>query len=73
MIVTGDGGFGVISNQFGFSIDGLPGWTVVVERSSDLRLWSPLKTNVLGTSRLYFGDLDWWQNPQQFYRVRLGP
>ncbi len=73
VIITGDDLFGVLSNQFGFSVDGLAGWTVVVERSPDLRQWLPLQTNLMSSNRIYFSDSDGAQFPSQFYRVRLWP
>jgi uncharacterized delta-60 repeat protein len=73
VILTGDSLFGVSSNRFGFSVDGLAGWTVVVERSPDLRQWLPIQTNLMSSNRLYFSDSDGAQFPSRFYRVRLWP
>jgi hypothetical protein len=73
ILLTGDGLFGVLSNRFGFSVDGLAGWTVIVERSSDLRQWFPVQTNLMNSNRMYWSDSDWAQLPLQFYRVRLWP
>jgi uncharacterized delta-60 repeat protein len=73
IILTDDTLFGVLSNRFGFSIGGLAGWTVVVERSPDLGQWLALRTNVMSSTRIYFSDSDGAQFPSQFYRVRLLP
>jgi len=73
VIVTNDGAFGIVSNQFGFSVDGVSGWIVIVERSTDLRQWFPFHTNTVGSSRIYFSDPDLWQAQHRFYRVRLWP
>jgi hypothetical protein len=71
VILTGDGAFGVKSNQFGFSVSGSPGQVIVVEGSTNLSRWLPLQTNTLGASPVYFGDPGWSQNPQRFYRARV--
>ena len=73
VIITSDGAFGVISNKFCFTIAGVSGQAVVVERSTDLRQWLPIQTNVTSGNRIYFSDPNWWQVPQQFYRGRLWP
>jgi uncharacterized delta-60 repeat protein len=73
VIATDDSLFGVLSNRFGFSVDGLAGWTVVVERSPDLRQWLPIQTNLMSSNRLYFSDSEGAQFPSQFYRARLWP
>jgi uncharacterized delta-60 repeat protein len=72
VILTGDGAFGVISNQFGFNVSGVSSQVVVVERSSNLLQWLPLQTNTLGSSPVYFSDPAWSQTPHRFYRARLG-
>jgi uncharacterized delta-60 repeat protein len=63
--------FGVRSNRFGFSIGGSSGSTVVVEGSTDLTGWTPIATNVLSSSALYFSDPDYASFACRFYRVRL--
>jgi hypothetical protein len=73
VIITSDGQFGVISNEFCFSVAGVSGQTVVVERSTDLRQWFRIRTNSVGSTWLYFSDPDWWQAPHRFYRARLWP
>jgi len=71
VILTGDGAFGVISNQFGFNVSGVSSQVVIVERSSNLLQWLPLHTNTLGSSPVYFSDPGWSQSPHGFYRARL--
>ncbi|MCW5553047.1 MAG: immunoglobulin domain-containing protein [Verrucomicrobiae bacterium] len=73
IILTSDGAFGIVSNQFGFHFAGLPGQVVVVESSTDLLQWWPLQTNTLGSSPLYFSELWSGLTPQRFYRVRPWP
>ncbi|MCX6902773.1 MAG: hypothetical protein NTW03_04725, partial [Verrucomicrobia bacterium] len=72
-ILTGDGGFGVVSNRFGFNIRGSGTQAVVVEASSNLSQWSPLRTNALTNGTFYFNDPDWTATPQRFYRARPRP
>ncbi len=72
-ICTCDGAFGVLSNQFGFHLSGLPDQVVVLEGSTDLLHWSPLQTNTLGSSLLYFSEPWSVQTPHRFYRARLWP
>jgi uncharacterized delta-60 repeat protein len=72
-ILTCDGMFGVVSNQFGFHLSGWPGQVVVVESSTDLLHWSPIQTNTLGDIPLYFSEPLSWQAPHRFYRARLWP
>jgi uncharacterized delta-60 repeat protein len=73
LIFTSDGTFGVVSNQFGFSVGGVSSQMVVVERSTDLLQWFPIQTNTADSGGLYFSDPDWWQAPSRFYRARLWP
>jgi len=70
-IATGDAFFRVRSNQFGFSVSGTIGSTVVAEGSSDMTNWTSLGTNVLASSTLYFSDPDWGNTSSRFYRARL--
>ncbi len=68
-ILTCDGAFGLVSNQFGFHFTGLPGQAVVLEGSTDLFHWSPLQTNTLDRSPIYFSEPWSVQNPHRFYRL----
>jgi len=69
--LTSDGGFGVQNNQFGFNIQWASGMTVVVEACTDLAnpVWSPLQTNTLAGSTLYFSDPQSSNYPVRFYRI----
>jgi hypothetical protein len=69
--LTSDGSFGVQNNQFGFNINWASGLTVVVEACTDLAnpVWSPLQTNTLTGSSLYFSDPQWTNYPARFYRI----
>ncbi|MCX6902202.1 MAG: hypothetical protein NTW03_01725 [Verrucomicrobia bacterium] len=72
VIAAGDGGFGIVSNQFGFNIRA-SGAQVVVETSTDLRSWMAVSTNTIVDGTSYFCDPDWTATPQRFYRARLWP
>lgn len=70
--LTGDGGFGVRTNQFGFNIFWSDQHVVVVEGCTDLidPVWVPLATNTLSGSSIYFCDPQWTNYPGRFYRLR---
>jgi hypothetical protein len=70
-IITGDGSFGFLSNQFGFNLSGAAGQTIVVEGSTDLVGWAPLYTNTVAGSPFYFFDPGWTNYPQRYYRAKL--
>ena len=72
-ILTGDGFFGIVSNQFGFNIRGGGAPAVVVEVSSNLIHWTSISTNSLNNGATYFSDPDWTSTPQRFYRCRVSP
>ena len=74
---TGDGIFGVQTNQFGFNIIGSSNLVVVVEACTNLTnpSWSALTTNTLtnfvGTNGVsFFSDVHWTNYPHRFYRFR---
>ncbi len=74
---TGDGSFGVLTNQFGFNIAGSSNLVVVVEAGTSLvnPVWLPLSTNTLNTyvgtnGTSYFSDPQWTNYPGRFYRLR---
>jgi hypothetical protein len=54
---------------FSFQINGEPGWTVVVQASTNLVDWTPIATNVLGSAPLPFHDPDNTQFRGRFYRL----
>jgi sugar lactone lactonase YvrE len=70
-IITSDGYFGFLTNQFGFSLSGAFGQTIVVDGSTNLANWTPLSTNTVGGSPFYFSDPAWTNFPWRFYRARL--
>jgi len=69
---TGDGSFGVQTNQFGFNITWPGATSVVVEACTDLgnSVWSPVATNTLTGGSSYFCDPQWTNYPGRFYRLR---
>jgi hypothetical protein len=74
---TGDGSFGVLTNQFGFNITGSSNLVIVVEAATNLAnpVWSPVSTNTLNTftgtnGSSYFSDPQWTNYPGRFYRFR---
>jgi hypothetical protein len=72
LIQTGDDGFGVRTNQFGFNIAWASGHTVVVEACTNLAnpVWFPVATNTLAGDSSYFSDPQWTNYPARFYRLR---
>jgi hypothetical protein len=70
--VSGDGNFGVRTNQFGFDINWASGMVFVVEACTNLAnpIWSPLQTNTLTGDSSYFSDPNSTNCRRRFYRVR---
>jgi hypothetical protein len=64
--------FGVLGDQFGFTIDWASGMTVVVEASPNPAspAWSPVATNTLTGGSANFNDPQWADYPSRFYRLR---
>jgi hypothetical protein len=71
-VLTGDGKFGVRTNQFGFNIAWASGQTVVVEAATNLSNpnWIPVATHTLASDSVYFSDPRWTNYPARFYRLR---
>jgi hypothetical protein len=70
--ILGSGqGFGVQSNQFGFTISWATNTSVVVLASTNLLDWSPAGTNTLVHGTSYFSDPDGTNYPGRFYRISL--
>jgi hypothetical protein len=71
VIQTGDGRFGVRSNQFGFTITGSANIPVVVEACTNLAnaMWVPLSAGLLTNGSFYFSDPAWMNYPGRFYRI----
>ncbi len=70
-IITSDGFFGFLTNQFGFNVSGTTGQSIVVDGSTDLVNWTPLCTNAAGGNPFYFCDPCWTNFPGRFYRARV--
>ena len=64
-------GFGVLSNQFGFTISWATNAAVVVDVTTNLAhaAWQPLATNTLVNGACYFGDPQSAGSPARFYRL----
>jgi hypothetical protein len=71
-IMTGDGSFGLVSNQFGFNVSWASNQKVAVDFCTNLAnpLWQPLQTNTLSGGSAHFSDLQWTNSPGRFYRLR---
>ena len=72
LILTGDGNFGMRTNQFGFNISWSSGMNVAIDACTNLvnPVWTSLQTNTLDNDTLYFSDPEWTNYPARFYRVR---
>jgi hypothetical protein len=70
-IVMNDGNFGFQAGVFGFHVTGQAGQTVVIEGSTNLPSWQPLKTNLLGGGTVYFSDPASPGLAGRFYRLRV--
>ena len=64
-VQTGDGSFGVRTNQFGFNIVWAGGQTLVVDACTNLvdPVWFALQTNILTGDSHYFSDPQWTNYP----------
>jgi streptogramin lyase len=71
-IMTSDGCLGFLTNQFGFNLGGDSGQTIIVDASTNFVDWTPLSTNPVGATPLYFCDPAWTNFSWRFYRARLG-
>jgi len=71
LIQTGDGSFGVRSNQFGFNINWASGQVIVVEACTNLAspVWSPLATNTIRDGSFYFSEPLQTNNVGRYYRI----
>jgi BspA type Leucine rich repeat region (6 copies) len=56
--------------NFGFSITGVNNQIIVVEASTDLVNWQPIRTNTLSGNSTNFTDAQWKNYPKRFYRAR---
>jgi endonuclease/exonuclease/phosphatase family metal-dependent hydrolase len=64
------GNLGFASGNFGFDLKGRAGRTVIVDASTNLTLWLPVWTNILGTGTVYFSDSESSMSASRFYRLR---
>ncbi len=69
---TGDGSFGVLNNQFGFTVSGATNLPIVVEGCTDLvaASWTALQNCTLTNGSIYFSDAQWTNYPTRFYALR---
>ena len=58
------------SNRFGFKLSGSAGQVVIVEASANLISWTPVATNSLGATPVYFSEPYSGNLPKRFYRLR---
>jgi hypothetical protein len=72
-IQTGDSGFGIQTNGFGFDISWASGMTVVVEACTNLAegIWVPVETNTLTGGSVQFSDPAFTNYPNRYYRVSM--
>ncbi len=64
----------VLSGNLSFTITGtIPGRTNIIEASSDLMAWQPIRTNVSFSTVMSYTDERGTNFEQQFYRVLLVP
>jgi hypothetical protein len=68
---VGSGTSGMKPGGFGFTIAGVVNQTIVVEASTNLVTWQPIRTNTLSAvSTSFFVDPQWLNHPRRFYRLR---
>jgi hypothetical protein len=72
-IITTNAAFGFTDGVFGFDVSGPAGSNVVIQASTNLEIWIPLQTNLLGSGLLYFSDAQSPANHRRFYRAQLPP
>jgi len=56
--------------MFGFNITGTNGAVVVIEGSTNLVSWIPLRTNIIGSGPNSFSDPQSTTNVTRYYRLR---
>ena len=71
-MLMGNPSFGLLTNQFDFTVSWATNLSVVVEATTDLAnpAWSALATNALSGGTFHFIDPQWRNYPTRFYRVR---
>ncbi|PYI85051.1 MAG: hypothetical protein DME26_11925, partial [Verrucomicrobia bacterium] len=71
VIVSSGTNFGFKTNQFGFDLTGQSGKAAVVEVSTNLLNWLPVRTNTFDTSPFHFIDPKSSALSTRFYRAYL--
>jgi uncharacterized repeat protein (TIGR03803 family) len=71
ILIPIDSAFGFNNGIFGFDVSGPAGSRLVIQVSSDLRSWTSMQTNQIGSGSVYFSDPQSSTNHQRFYRVVL--
>ncbi|HXR07500.1 MAG TPA: leucine-rich repeat domain-containing protein [Candidatus Acidoferrum sp.] len=71
VIQTGDGSFGVRTNQFGFNITGTPNIPIVLQGADNLAnpVWTSLQSLTLTNGSYYFSEPFHPAIPARFYRI----
>jgi sugar lactone lactonase YvrE len=74
-IVSSNQGLSLRAGQFGLTLSGLAGQTVVIDASADLSHWQPISTNLFpgvswDISSIEFSDPQTSLFPRRFYRAR---
>ncbi len=71
LIQTGDGSFGVQTNQFGFNITGTSNIPIVVQAADNLAnpVWTSLQSLTLTNGSYYFSEPLQPASPARFYRI----
>jgi hypothetical protein len=59
------------ASEFRFTVSGFPGQTIVVEASTDLAQWIPIRTNIMAGTAFSFVDTSSASFPQRYYRAAL--
>ncbi len=72
VILNHQSGFGLLAGRFHFTISWATNLSVVVEASTNLfaPVWLAVQTNTLTGGSSYFGDPQWTNYPQRYYRLR---
>jgi hypothetical protein len=72
LILNNCPGFGIQTNQFGFTVSWATNASIVVEASTNLTTasWQPIATNSLTAGTFHFNDANWTNYPGRFYRLR---
>jgi hypothetical protein len=70
-IQTGDGSFGVQTNQFGFNVNWAGVQVIKVDACTNLisPIWTPVQTVTLTNGSFYFSEPQWTNYPARFYRI----